>query len=699
MTQGHWGEHMIKTGLTTALLTVLLVAQHSAAASEAWDMGVSGNSTIGETGAIVVFPDFGPISTNAAGAQLGPFRRVIGPGDNLPGTIGTIYRVSQSELLPNTNILASACCLASTSPSQLIGFGMFSIAPSGSVQVLVDGLNSRPGTPGTLLSANAASVAYPFAAFPALIYSSANPQLLLGDAVYAVDLRQTGDRPPLTEVFEQEWSGPPFGYIQDVSINNTGTVAYLQTVIDHNPDGSTPQYDQIVFKPLGGPSTTVAIQGNPAPNGRTYLSMSHPRVNSAGALAFGSFVSGPDINGYGLGLYLRSATGAISEVISPLQVVPGHPREVFTGLQEMRLLPDGTVIFAAYYDWTQNVTGIYRARPPYTSLEVIFDAADLSLPDGQSLFWTSYGGVPCTYAQAESDPSTCTLLGAVYFSALGQFANDSGAVTFSVDTFYAGTHVFASSVAAAGTSSGSAVPVTSTVSLPDGSLPTTVQMNFQSVQAAGTTTVTAVNPQNSGSVQPPAGFEFGTPAAYYNVRTTASFSGSVTLCFTWTAGQFYDPSTIQLLHYENGAWQNVTTSLDTANSKVCGMVTSLSPFAVAGKPFTFTGFFSPIANPPTQNIVKAGSALPIKFSLTGNEGLSIFSTGYPLSQLIACATGTPTDTVTQSVDANASGLQYDPTSNQYTYVWKTDKTWANSCRRLLIKFNTGALRTADFAFK
>jgi hypothetical protein len=54
--------------------------------------------------------------------------------------------------------------------------------------------------------------------------------------------------------------------------------------------------------------------------------------------------------------------------------------------------------------------------------------------------------------------------------------------------------------------------------------------------------------------------------------------------------------------------------------------------------------------------------------------------------------------VTQTVTADTSGLQYDASSNQYTYVWKTDKTWANSCRRLFVKFNDGSQHTADFLF-
>jgi hypothetical protein len=67
---------------------------------------------------------------------------------------------------------------------------------------------------------------------------------------------------------------------------------------------------------------------------------------------------------------------------------------------------------------------------------------------------------------------------------------------------------------------------------------------------------------------------------YYDVATTATFNGQVTLCFGWTEGQFANEGAIALFHFENGLWQNVTTLLDTASNFVCGRTTSLSPFAL-----------------------------------------------------------------------------------------------------------------------
>ena len=74
------------------------------------------------------------------------------------------------------------------------------------------------------------------------------------------------------------------------------------------------------------------------------------------------------------------------------------------------------------------------------------------------------------------------------------------------------------------------------------------------------------------------------------------------------------------------------------------------------------------------SVVKAGQAIPVKFSLHGNQGLTIFATGYPVSQPISCSTNAPLNGVQQTVTAGGSSLTYDPSAEQYTYVWKTDKS-------------------------
>ncbi len=112
--------------------------------------------------------------------------------------------------------------------------------------------------------------------------------------------------------------------------------------------------------------------------------------------------------------------------------------------------------------------------------------------------------------------------------------------------------------------------------------------------------------------------------------------------------------------------------------------------------FDFTGFFAPIGT--GLNEVKGGRAVPVKFSLGGDRGLGVFAAGSPVSEPIACELSGATSDVTETVTAGGSSLSYDPTTDQYTYVWKTQKAWAGTCRRLTLQFTDGQQRTADFHF-
>jgi len=50
-------------------------------------------------------------------------------------------------------------------------------------------------------------------------------------------------------------------------------------------------------------------------------------------------------------------------------------------------------------------------------------------------------------------------------------------------------------------------------------------------------------------------------------------------------------------------------------------------------------------------------------------------------------------------DSGASGLHYDFTANQFIYSWKTDKSWANKCRKFILTLNDGSVHCAYFKFK
>ena len=116
-----------------------------------------------------------------------------------------------------------------------------------------------------------------------------------------------------------------------------------------------------------------------------------------------------------------------------------------------------------------------------------------------------------------------------------------------------------------------------------------------------------------------------------------------------------------------------------------------------GQVYEWAGFFPPIDN-VESNVVKAGRAIPVKFSLNGNQGLNIFESGYPKPITIACD-GTSTGLEVETMTAGESSLKYDAEADQYIYVWKTDKAWAGSCRQLVVRLNDGTSHVANFQFK
>jgi hypothetical protein len=118
-----------------------------------------------------------------------------------------------------------------------------------------------------------------------------------------------------------------------------------------------------------------------------------------------------------------------------------------------------------------------------------------------------------------------------------------------------------------------------------------------------------------------------------------------------------------------------------------------------GLVFPFSGFLAPVDPLPTVNAVKAGRAIPVKFSLDGYRGINIFADGSPASQQVTCDAQSPVSDVEQTVTAGGSSLTYDATSDIYTYVWKTSGSWAGTCRQLVLRLSDGSRYVASFRFK
>ena len=114
---------------------------------------------------------------------------------------------------------------------------------------------------------------------------------------------------------------------------------------------------------------------------------------------------------------------------------------------------------------------------------------------------------------------------------------------------------------------------------------------------------------------------------------------------------------------------------------------------------SFSGFKPPVDNPPVVNIVKAGSTVPVKWSLqdsAGNYIRSLSTVTSISSTAIKCAAAA-TDPDPDTVASGLAGLKYDTSAEQFIFNWQTQKSWSGTCRRFTLGLvGNGVLQYADF---
>lgn len=115
-------------------------------------------------------------------------------------------------------------------------------------------------------------------------------------------------------------------------------------------------------------------------------------------------------------------------------------------------------------------------------------------------------------------------------------------------------------------------------------------------------------------------------------------------------------------------------------------------------PYAFGGFLEPV-DPDDANVVRAGRAVPVKFSLDGDRGLDIFLDGSPSTTVVDCGDLAAGEVVETTLTAGQSSLTYDASSDTYEYVWKTERSWEGTCRRLTLRFADGSAASALFDFR
>ena len=221
----------------------------------------------------------------------------------------------------------------------------------------------------------------------------------------------------------------------------------------------------------------------------------------------------------------------------------------------------------------------------------------------------------------------------------------------------------------------------------DGNHPVALQFDF--VDVPGTTTVVT-----SSSGPTPTGFTaYGD---YYEISTDVAFTGEVKVCITYDPDGAPDPVT--LYHHDGTTWQPIGTSVTPG--VVCGMTSSFSPF-VLGVPapvhYPWSGFLDPVSNTKV-NTEFAGSIIPIRFRVGGDQGLDVIVPGGAASGVAACTVGAMPASTQAATTPLGVKLQYVKASKTYWYFWQTKTNWAGTCRTFVLTLEDGSVHTASFKF-
>jgi hypothetical protein len=120
--------------------------------------------------------------------------------------------------------------------------------------------------------------------------------------------------------------------------------------------------------------------------------------------------------------------------------------------------------------------------------------------------------------------------------------------------------------------------------------------------------------------------------------------------------------------------------------------------------YVFSGFFSPIDNPPVRNTANAGQTIPVKWRITDANGVGISdSTSFVslTSGATDCSQGAPQDAI-EETSAGGSGLQYLG-DGFWQFNWNTPKSYAAKCRVMTLNLadgpGTANTRKAIFQFR
>ena len=125
-------------------------------------------------------------------------------------------------------------------------------------------------------------------------------------------------------------------------------------------------------------------------------------------------------------------------------------------------------------------------------------------------------------------------------------------------------------------------------------------------------------------------------------------------------------------------------------------VTEPPPPSTPGSGLDFQGFLGPIHE---GSVVHAGDAIPIVFSLGGDQGLDVLAADSPSSVQTDCGhPGAPTGGDPASSQSDR-GLIFHSWTGHYVFMWQTRKAWAGTCRTFVLGLRDGSVARLTVSFR
>lgn len=103
-----------------------------------------------------------------------------------------------------------------------------------------------------------------------------------------------------------------------------------------------------------------------------------------------------------------------------------------------------------------------------------------------------------------------------------------------------------------------------------------VTLIFDTIRSPGRSTLRIVRARDDA----PKGFRAGKPARYYDLATTASYTGRIRVCVRYRRQSFGEATTVRLFQQTKATWTDRTVSRGTRTRRVCGRSASLGRYAV-----------------------------------------------------------------------------------------------------------------------